>query len=1737
MQILHVLEPDCHFARNIAVDDAFMPRRYRLIVFCVASLGGVARAQSIEPVAAYAFSEGSGTAIADVSENDNGGVLTTGASWTRGGRFGNGLVLAGGTQGVSVGGASALDVASGLTVEAWICPSSVAGYPKIAWRDGADGSPFNLAMAFGNGTLVFNVLTTAGRFSAFAYESLVANAWTHVAATYDGTALRVYLDGVLAGSMPASGAVVPSTGDLWLGRAPWGEGFTGGFDEVRIYDRALPAEEIARDRDTQVNGLDPPDVGKRSPAADAMGIAPSSVIGATFSKSIDPATLTGGSFYLTGPSGNVAATIAYDAAAQVATLSPSVPLATLTSYTVHITTDVGDLDEGVLRAPVTWTFTTSPDPALTHAAYAFSAGSGSSAADSSANGNTAVLTRADLWTAAGRHGNGLLLDGGTDGARIGASASLDLTPGITLEAWIYPTSVAGYPKLIWRDGLNGSPYNLGMAWGNGSIGLGITTSAGSFSVFAYRAVVANSWTHVAATYDGSALRIFLDGQLVNSTPANGSIVASTRELWLGRAPWGEGMNGTLDEVRIYNRALSEDEIRADMMTSIDDVTPPTVTTVVPSSGATGVSPTATLMAVFSEPLAPRTVTKSTFMLTDAANAVVAASVSYNGATHAATLTPDAALAGGTTYTLTVRGGSAGINDVAGNPLAADYSWSFTTMEAPPTVTGITPAAGATDVNASTEVVATFSKDMASASISTSTFELRNEAGLSVQASVSYSAATRTATLHPSSPLGSAVYTAVVKGGWAGVKDLAGHALASDYAWSFTSTNSSAPTITATFSPPPNAAGWNTGNVTATFTCADDEGIAVCTPPLQVTGEGARIPVTGTATDTKGNSTTKTWYVNIDKTGPVVHVYYPANGSNLPAATTPVVIRGGAFDVSGVDVVTCAGLAATLTAGVFACAVDAANGRNTVPIQAADLVGRVTATSVTFTVGDPTVTSLEISPGSTVMFAGDSREIYVKDQNGNEVHQGTWSVSDPSIAAIAEADNVTTLAALGAGMTDVSVTYSGHTARATVTVYPAGTDLPRGTTLWSLNDNSGLGAPKRGKVLRAASTGDGDGDPNRAPALFFVDEGTEWSADTLTRFFDRPTRIRTTSADGRQLSQVSFAGRVPQQIAADYNDGVIVVLPSSGSLPSTVQRFDGRSGQLSWEHVAVAGFLTDAAIHPDGTVYISEFHITGSTFFVSIAPDGSVTKYPLPQGRFQQVDAGTCGFNQAVKTPAHVSHPIIREDGTVVFLAHLSDAMRFVSSFVTDEFGHCSSRTLSQSATQSAFAIELSDGAMSVHALDIASWDIPDQTLEQQQLLPDGHDGLLVVDRKRPSVIRVDAEYRVAAKNNQLVPNDATRYYETEYVLGEDAAYAVMNSYVFFNGSGNAYRSRVMSFDPQTLQTLDSPTDLGTPMTAPQHIRLRFALSGGGIYAAGPAAAYVVNATIDTSGFAMGGNASPIVAGIWGGWSGTPTTQFGSEPIFATTVWRVPTIGDWFGANSMSARPLTTDLLRQTAVAQGIGAAFPDRSIQQNREIGLAFQDFALWSVSGSAYANTTPKPSVDRVRLAGIQNVIPDGMGTVRYEPTSVPSSLGGPFIDYPNSGFQEVKAVKGTLTMNYPKGRYQIAGLVDVADRSPLGQNTPIWPTLTFLTTADTNVGLDVLVTATARGVQIHQRRASLLPGGFLRMDWEVPLNWSLSRVIVGQNGRPWSGWFTTRIARLGEHPGAPPAVDDPDPLPDPEP
>jgi len=114
------------------------------------------------------------------------------------------------------------------------------------------------------------------------------------------------------------------------------------------------------------------------------------------------------------------------------------------------------------------------------------------------------------------------------------------------------------------------------------------------------------------------------------------------------------------------------------VTYVLDITPPTVTSVSPANGASGVSTGTNVTATFSEAMDPATINTSTIELRDPLNAVVPATVTYNATTKTATLDPTGPLVTSTTYTTTVKGGTNGVKDVVGNPLTNDFSWSFTT---------------------------------------------------------------------------------------------------------------------------------------------------------------------------------------------------------------------------------------------------------------------------------------------------------------------------------------------------------------------------------------------------------------------------------------------------------------------------------------------------------------------------------------------------------------------------------------------------------------------------------------------------------------------------------------------------------------------------------------------------------------------------------------------------------------------------------------------------------------------------------------------------------------------------------------------------------------------------------------------------------------------------------------------------------------------------------------------------
>ncbi len=222
-----------------------------------------------------------------------------------------------------------------------------------------------------------------------------------------------------------------------------------------------------------------------------------------------------------------------------------------------------------------------------------------------------------------------------------------------------------------------------------------------------------------------------------------------------------------------------------------DITPPTVRAISPAAGATGVASTANVTATFNEAMDAATISTGSFELRDASAALVSAAVSFNATTRVATLNPTGnLLLAGAPYTARVHGGATDprVKDLAGNALAADRVWSFSVETTAPTVSSTSPANGATGVSRTANITVTFNEAVDPATVSGSTFELRDAAGALVSAVLTLNSTGRTATLNPTPTLATlTTHTVVVHGGSTGavVRDAAGNALAADRSWTFT----------------------------------------------------------------------------------------------------------------------------------------------------------------------------------------------------------------------------------------------------------------------------------------------------------------------------------------------------------------------------------------------------------------------------------------------------------------------------------------------------------------------------------------------------------------------------------------------------------------------------------------------------------------------------------------------------------------------------------------------------------------------------------------------------------------------------------------------------------------------------------------------------------------------------------------------------------------------------------------
>lgn len=226
-------------------------------------------------------------------------------------------------------------------------------------------------------------------------------------------------------------------------------------------------------------------------------------------------------------------------------------------------------------APLSAQIRIGPQPTATTgllAAYALSSGV-------DASGNNRPLTLVNTTTVPGKYADAQRFNGTSSRAWVNiANPNL---PTFTLEAWVYftPTKVTRRGPVLeprgpsggWQGIIYKSPDDIFLAEAGGFLTMGFTSTAGNFvQVVSPTMYAEGKWIFVAAVFDGAQLRLYEDGVLMAAGPGSGSIRMSNSPIEIGGSQADSGwLNGMVDNVRAYARALTLAELTTDMSTPLD----------------------------------------------------------------------------------------------------------------------------------------------------------------------------------------------------------------------------------------------------------------------------------------------------------------------------------------------------------------------------------------------------------------------------------------------------------------------------------------------------------------------------------------------------------------------------------------------------------------------------------------------------------------------------------------------------------------------------------------------------------------------------------------------------------------------------------------------------------------------------------------------------------------------------------------------------------------------------------------------------------------------------------------------------------------------------------------------------------------------------------------------------------------------------------------------------------------
>jgi hypothetical protein len=668
----------------------------------------------------------------------------------------------------------------------------------------------------------------------------------------------------------------------------------------------------------------PPQVTSTFPVDGATSISPSVPPRATFSRSLDPSTVTSANFTLTGPSGPVLAVVSYDDSTRTMKLTPSGPLNFSTTYTARLGTGVTAVDGVALAAPVSWSFTTSaappPPPAVTTTSPADGATgvtlTSSVSATFSRDMDPATIT-ATTFTLTGPAGavnaavsydatsrtaqltpTGNLSSSATYTARLDATIhATDGTPMSSAVTWSFTTVVPPPPPP--------APTVTARTPGDGGTYVArSTTVTATFS----RAMNAATITGTNFTLTGPSgpvpATVSYDSvaNIATLTPGSSLAGGTTYAAHLGTAVTaadGAPLAAAVDW------SFSTSACPCSLFSS---VLQPASLNLPTKDGRTGAGPFSYETGVKLTVDEPMDITAIRFYKTSAetgthtgsvwtTSGLLLASVGFSTETasgwQSQALPAPLVLQPGTVYVVSVnannffattKSGLAtqvvsgpirtvadGANGVFGASAGTFPNQSFGSTNyfvdvqaipdgdpAPPAVTVASPVGGATGVTRTATVTATFSRPLDPSSITTSSFTLTTSGGSAVPASVSYNDTTRTATLTPSTMLAySSGYTAHLA---ASVRATDAKPLAGPVNWSFT-TAAPAPFVVNSTIPAAGATGVVAFVTPSATFSRDADPTTITASTFTLTGPGGAVPAS-VAYDSPSQTATLTPLVSL-----------------------------------------------------------------------------------------------------------------------------------------------------------------------------------------------------------------------------------------------------------------------------------------------------------------------------------------------------------------------------------------------------------------------------------------------------------------------------------------------------------------------------------------------------------------------------------------------------------------------------------------------------------------------------------------------------------------------------------------------------------------------------------------------------------------------------------------------------------------------------------------------------------